>query len=448
MKLSSFISFFSFLNPRNIKHWFNVEYLFVNYFWFLSISALSVLIIHRDTMFNIGFPILLYAMTVKNLRLKSINIIDCLWIVDFLWIVFTWLMNDYPHKGYLIFRAFCQELAYMIAYWIVRGSKKNYVQIIIEKARKPLIIACIIGIYCFFFEPSWYQTMVNRTIITFHGTDSFSKESMLEQYRLRSIYNGPYVLAYFCAIVLIYEIFIYLKLGRNVFPSKTSKSFVSYVFLLGCTCLLCMMRAPIACVIISFFLMYFCSILYVGDLRKTIKIFGIVLGLCIIVFIFIKHIDTSILSFMFNKIEKITDINENFFLERLFLQAKSFSLTGDGYGRYSTIALYKFGMYSIPDGEYMKIISEQGYVGFIIMMSMFGLGLIKAIIYNKKLFFELCMLIMLFICMVGADPLSIYDKHCFLFWMILGQISRYKKNKHEDKSDSNVFTPVSPDTRK
>ena len=62
MTFSDIKEFFSFLKPSNIKGWFNVENLFVNYFWFFTICSLYNLFFRRDTLFNIGIPVLLYLM--------------------------------------------------------------------------------------------------------------------------------------------------------------------------------------------------------------------------------------------------------------------------------------------------------------------------------------------------------------------------------------------------
>ena len=102
------------------------------------------------------------------------------------------------------------------------------------------------------------------------------------------------------------------------------------------------------------------------------------------------------------------------------------SFLGEGAGKYDIMAYYVYGMKSMPDGEYMKILAEQGYVGLLLTISVFGCGLLKALRNFRYLYMEFFLLSMLFICMIGADPLTISDKHCFMYWLALGQVSKYK----------------------
>ena len=426
MLLSEVKSFFSFLNPSNVKDWFRVENIFVNYFWFFSICALYTLIFHKYTLFNVGFPIILYLVFIKKIRVISLNIIDCLWIIELLWIIITWLINDYPHQGILTISAISREMAFMFAYWIVRCNKLNLLQEIIEKSSKPLIIGCVIGLYCFVFEPAWYKNAINLTISKYYTIEAIQASPILEQYRLRSFYQGTYVLAYFCAIVLIYE--FYIMFIKN---TATYRRHIIYILLLVTTSLLCMMRAPIFCYLFVFLVSVAFALVHTNNSRSKRILFSLIILSAISISILFAIINVETIDFLESKVTRFSEgnINENFILDRLFLQAQSFTICGDGYGKYSAYAYYNYGMPCVADGEYMKIISEQGFVGLTIMLLIFTSGFIKALFHFKQLFFELCLIFMLFVCMIGADPLSIYDKHCFIFWMALGQISRYSNSK-------------------
>ena len=137
--------------------------------------------------------------------------------------------------------------------------------------------------------------------------------------------------------------------------------------------------------------------------------------------------DLTSIEFLLTKLSSFSE--DGVFHDRLFLQQQSMTLFGEGFGRYGAIS-ETFGMPSIPDGEYMKIIAEQGYIGLTIIILMFSIAIIKSFRFFKYLYFEFSLLIMLLLCMVGADPLSIFDKHCFLFWLALGQISNYQVQSH------------------
>ena len=179
MLQSDIKSFFSFLKPSNIKGWFDVENVFVNYFWFFTLNGVIQILFPNLNLYNIGFPIVIYMLVWGKFKCKNINIIDLLWIFNIIWILCTWIINDYPHKGYLILKSLTQEIAWMMTYWIARNSTNDYLQKIIANASKPLVITCIIGIYCFFMEPSWYISRIEETIAYFYNSYTINKESIL-----------------------------------------------------------------------------------------------------------------------------------------------------------------------------------------------------------------------------------------------------------------------------
>lgn len=421
MIISDIKEFFSFLKPSNIKGWFNVENLFLNYFWLCTISALIKLTLDKDWLITILFPLVLYAIFIKKYKPKRLNTIDVFWYIEIIWIIITWMVNSYPNKGILIFKCMTQEVAFMLAYCITRYSKKDYLKIIIQKAYKPLVITCVIGIYCFFFEPSWYARRTVGMADQIYGTVK-DRDTVLELWRLKSIFASTYTLAYFCAITLIYE--FYMMFTSNIDWLDNKKYRILLMLLLIVTSLFCMMRAPIAGVIGGFISAYYYSIKYIrgGNATKYIVVGGIFV--CFAAVLLISYMDQSLVDFMFSKVDAFTNSDSNFIEDRLFLQMQSLTLFGEGFGRYSNYA-NNFGMPILPDGEYMKIIAEQGFVGLSIILCLFISGLLKGLKHFRHLYLEFSILCMLVICMIGADPLSIYDKHCFIYWIALGQISRY-----------------------
>lgn len=424
MFLGDIKNFFSFLKPSNIKKWLKVEYVFLNYFWYYTICAVLVLLFQWRFPFNLGFPLILYTLLFNNVRRNkiSLNGFDLLIIINIIWICITWLINDYPNKPYLTIRTIMGELAFMMAYWIARYSEKDYLGIIIKYARKPLVITCIIGIYCFIFEPAWYLKIVDFAV-TSQGNFNYTKESVMDQFKLRSIFDGGYVLGYLCAFAIVYELFL-------VFTKKKKQIshfyyHLLFIFLLVITSILAMMRAPLACTIMGLGIVYGYSVLYADRIRATIILSGIIVLVSGAIFFILQNVDVSTVEVLFSKVSQFGDQGNDFIKERLFLQESGSSLFGGGYGRFNAIAYYKFEMPTIPDGEYMKIIAEQGYIGLVLMLTPIVLGVIKALFHFKHLGFELFVLLMLLVCMIGADPLSTSDKHCILYWLALGQVSRF-----------------------
>ena len=82
--------FFSFLKPYNIYKWFNVEYLFVNYFWLTTIGAVISLFFKNEWIINYIFPLIIYFLFWRSRSKITINnIVDIRWITSFIWILFT-----------------------------------------------------------------------------------------------------------------------------------------------------------------------------------------------------------------------------------------------------------------------------------------------------------------------------------------------------------------------
>ena len=155
----------------------------------------------------------------------------------------------------------------------------------------------------------------------------------------------------------------------------------------------------------------------------------------IVIMIVISNMDSFVLDFLFDKYDSITNRDSDYIEERLFHNKgkSSFSLLGDGVGRYNFYADLYPPNYSKRDGEYVKLLIEQGYIGAFLNILFWGAALFKSIFNFKNLTFELCLLIMLGICMIGANPLSTADKYPFIFWMAAGQIAnfnKYGKNKY------------------
>lgn len=443
MILSDIKDFFSFLSPSNVKKWFGVENLFVNYFWFYTIFSISFLFLDNETLYNVGFPIILILLLYKKSRKISVNIIDLLWMLELLWIFITWVLNDYPHKFHLMLIGISREIAFMLAYWIARFSKMDYLKTIISNARKPLVIGCLFGLYCLLYPPEWYIKRVEEALYFFYNGHA-SSSAILEQFRLRSFYRSSYAISYMCTMSIVYELFNYNK--NHFFKRKSKTKYVYlYVILLIITSALCMMRAPILCWMIGVFvfgLYYYATTHFSGIVknrnnRKVTDFLTFLIPAILLCFYFYSYMDSDSIGFLLGKFNAVIENKEDFIEDRFFLQAQSFTLFGEGFAKYNIATFYKFGLTCIADGEYVKIIAEQGFVGLAILLTMFIIGLLKAAFNFKHLYYELFIIIMLLICMIGADPLSIPDKHCFIYWLALGQISRYISHRSHLKYSTN-----------
>lgn len=396
------------------------ETIFVNYFWLYTISAVVLLITGYDWIFNIGFPLVIWGMLLKRPDATiKINIIDFLWIVHFVWIIFTWLINDYPHKGIIIFYTCISHISFMLTYWIARRSQQDYLTSVIKSSFIPLLLTSLLGIYCFIFRPSWYLTSIQLS--TENAGLLYDENVFSDIFRLRSIFGDAYTLAYFSAITLIFLCF-YITKGqwRKDSFSPYYLGFLTLVLVL--VSLLCMMRAPMFCAILVFLF----SMTQTKKASSIIKVLviGSIIGLLAYNTIS-TMVDSVAGDYLVEKIEEVFNDDDDYVSYRFHLQEADNSLCGDGVGRHSVRADYYNPNTMIPDGEYMKILAEEGYVGLTLTIALFAFGLLYGFNKRRKLYLETALLIMLFICMIGANPLSTANKHCFIYWMALGQISHY-----------------------
>lgn len=419
-KKEHMVKFLSLDKGNRIKI-FSVDSIFVNYFLLITVSELFLIFANKSTIINVGLPLVIFILSYRSYSVKKKNIIDILWYLSMFWIVFTWIINSFPHQMTLIFYSFFGQIAYMLAYWIGRCSKKQYLEEIIRKSYFPLLVTCTIGIYCYISPPSWYSARMSDMLSSM-GADVTNTSQILELTRLKSIFGTTYTLAYFTSIVLAYNFFKMLTKQKEV----TIWNYILVVVLIV-TSLLCMMRAPIACWMISFMLACYYAFHYYKSFAGVKIIVSFLLLLILVIPFIYDYLDVSQISFITEKANSVSE--NNFIKDRLYLMGVNESLFGEGVGKYSLRAHSNFGMRFMPDGEYMKILAEQGYIGLVITILLFGVGLIKSIKHFRHLYMEMFLLLMVFICMVGANPLSTPDKHCFLYWLALGQISKYNKWK-------------------
>ena len=403
------------------KIYYFLHSIFENYFWLVTITAILDLFLGIGWLTTLVLPIVIYYCVFAKPFHDSRNSLDYLWGLMLLWMVLTWTYNDYSNKEILSIRCFFGQIAYMMTYWIARKSDINYIALIIKRAYLPLVITCIIGIYCFFVRPEWYADLISQSLNKMHGT--ITESMILEANRLRSIFSSPYVLAYFCAFVIIYESFYINNRFVNL------KYHYALIALMIVTSILAMQRAPFVCSLIGFVCALFYSFLYIKGkvFLWTNMLVVLIIGFLMLSFI-IANMNSATSEYLNTKVSTVVDTSDEFVSDRFYLNQRNESdWFGDGVGRHDIMAdKYNPGS-SMRDGEYMKILQEQGYIGMGLFVLFAFLAMYKSVVNFKKLSLELCLLIMLLICMIGANPLSTIDKHSVFFWLAFGQISRLKK---------------------
>lgn len=401
-----------YFDSLKIQGYSRSDVLFINYFWLISFSAIIRIVTGIGWVSGLLLPIIIYwCLFFDKSCKKSSSIIDGFWWLIFVWDIVSLIINDYPHSDIMAIRCITTQIAYMMAYWIVRKNPKVNIATIVSYGYLPFIIVCIIGFYCWINPPSWY---INTNAVT-----NFEEMQAL---RFRSIFSSSYNISYFGAILLMLEFFIIIK--------GTEKKVLHYSILAISlvSVFLTTQRAPIASVLAGFGVAIFYTKTCGGF--KNIKNLSIVLGIGVVsLIIIISNLEYSMLDFMLGKYDSMYENDYGYIQERLLHNKgeSTFSLIGDGVGRYNMYADLYPPNYSKRDGEYIKLIIEQGYIGVVLNILFWGTTLIKSIFNFKNLSYEFCILIMLSICMIGANPLSTVDKYSFIYWMAAGQIANYRK---------------------
>ena len=404
------------------------EFIFLNYYWILTLGAIIGLLTNQYWVADTLIGLFIYFVVFTNNKVRiAVNVFDLLWLMCFIWAIFTMLVNTYPNQLMLIIRCFSEQLAYMMAYWVVRKDPKLNVRNVIHAGYLPLLITSLLGIYLYVYEPAWYASR------TKDFTTDFEE---FEFKRLRSIFSDGYIIMYFIGITLTYEFFL-LASGKlagqkeKIWGKVRHKSTtMHYVLILSCifALFLGIQRSVIASVFISLILAIFYAAKYsrLKNLRPIIVI-GLI-GIGISAYSILK-MDLYQQTFYLDKIVSMTDDSQSLAAERLTLNKRqaSFGLMGDGCGRHNMYADKYNPNTSMRDGEYMKLLTEQGYMGAFLLGTMVLLALAKSFKNYQYLGFEFAILIFLLICMVGANPLSTNDKHPLLYWIILGEISNFKR---------------------
>ena len=401
-----------------------MEYILVNYYWLITVSAIFWHVTNIGWLSGLLLPIIIYwCLFFEKSHKISNSILDVFWWLIFVWNIISILSNSYPYSEIMAVRCMTTQIAYMMMYWIVRKNPKINISAIITSGYMPFLITCILGIIFYFNPPSWY--------LNADGVSDVSRATSyaeLEALRLRSIFASGYNISYFGAILLIFEFFALIKSTTN---KKTHYCIIAITIV---TVLLTSMRAPIAAMFVGFCIALIYANRYGGF--KNIKTLTIIMGItAIAIILVISNMDSFVVNFLFGKYDSITNSESNYIQERLLRNKgeSTFTFFGDGVGRYNFYADLYPPNYSKRDGEYVKLLIEQGYIGAFLNILFWGAALFKSIFNFKNLTFELCLLFMLGICMIGANPLSTVDKYPFIYWMAAGQIANFKlygKNKN------------------
>lgn len=319
----------------------------------------------------------------------------------------------------------------MFAFYIGANSKEDSFAMY-EGLLVSMIICCIIGLFMYFFMPEWYSLR----LIDIHNSISYydpvgtegDTTAYLQFTRFSSFMLTPYAIQYLgisSICVFIYKVFNV----RNLSIVKSSFIFIMFVVLVFCL-ILCQQRAT------WFYLLILIPIVISV---KGLRLNGKKILLIVLFSIGLVYLGAKIsTNDQFNVIsEQINTRGESFTLsDAMGGRENQYQniwahwdnpVVGSGMGSGGATARIS-GFTGVSDAGYMKILYENGIVGFILFLSIIIPTLIKGYKQRKIFFVEFSIMFFFILAMMGSNSLSMSLYYSIPFWLSVGRIWNKQSN--------------------
>ena len=99
------------------------------------------------------------------------------------------------------------------------------------------------------------------------------------------------------------------------------------------------------------------------------------------------------------------------------------TLFGGGLGSEGHSMIYLYSKSSVADCDYLRILSEYGVIGAIILGGVIVLTIMKGLRNLRRNWFYLSSLAFLLVSMLGAAPLELYSLEPYMYWYCMGRIN-------------------------
>lgn len=381
-----------------------------NYMTWETIGAIVLLFTGKSYVGYVLTPLMLYSLAFVSKIKSSDFLMNIFFVLLLSGILVSWFINVFDHQEIIIVRCIGSEVAYMMAYLIGCSLKEREYDRLFQRCLLPVAILSIIGVYMFFFPPTWYLNRMSHM-----GEQTIT----LEGQRMKSIFSSPYTLSYISCVLFTYALFKVLK------ERESFKKYRLYIIIQIITLLLCMQRAPLGGAIIglggalTFYTIKYQKISYLVKSLVGLLVLVSVLTVCI------NNSKDERMEYLKYKIETVINNNESDFINSRYninYMTVEHTLLGDGAGKHAAWA-NQYNYVNMADGQYKKIMQERGDLGFVVFVVFMALVLIKCVRFAGALSFELCVMLFLLVSMIGANPLT--QIHPYLFWIIIGRISAF-----------------------
>lgn len=328
------------------------------------------------------------------------------------------LFNDVPIQCY-----FLDVLYYMfpVCFFFIAASGR----VDDERFYKSLMISfafCIfIGLYMYFFAPSWYQSNLVRIKLMKSGLE-YSEEHLMGVTRMGSFMASAYATSHYSIFLMI------ISASFFIFKKNYNSFLLGFFFIVGFLgSILCQQRVAMvfSLVIVLFF--------FVKGLKRSSKgvsFFGILLLLMLLLSAVISYLPQSRyqdITSMLNERIDVLSFNDAYSSRddqrQVVLKNIKNILLGSGMGSGGTMARV-MGYPGISDGNYHKILYETGIVGLVCFLTLMIRTLY--LLYKKNANTELLMVLFILIAMTGSNSLCVSPIIIFPFWYAVGVAWRKK----------------------
>lgn len=352
-----------------------------------------------------------------SLKLKGIDFIILFYV---LYCLFSFGWSDIPWRIYYV-GGVENQLMPISLYFIVRTPPFKSCKLL-ENMKWPLLFAFIAALYLYFYNPSWYYAFKTRNWTFDHVGDSY-----YERTRLSGFWPWPYFIGYSSLFYLMWEI---TKLSHGV----TKK--MQYFFYISITISIAVLFFSQLRVAIAFFFVYIILLCHYTYSQKLVSfkvvsriIVAIIIGSVLTLLILYYYAEADFVSYVLGR---SVESKTNFVNDRIMQYSRyidSISLFGDGLGSHSHYGRSIL-LQSITDCEYIRIPNEIGVVGMALLLTILLSILLMAIKNYSKCFFEMNIMIFLFMSMMGAAPLEHLPLHPYIYWFCMGRIVNVNQNSN------------------
>ena len=282
------------------------------------------------------------------------------------------------------------------------------------------VLAMAVGYYIYFVRPSWYQSFYTFVINnTWFRSDYVSFDDIADSYRFSSFAPDSYFTEYIGILAF--------SLGlMKTFKSSSNKLLylICSLIILGAVFLSLQRSAIISCILMIAAYFFYYMFNKKGHNKGNFKyiIYALViLGIIVLALGSMEVVQKVLFRFTQMGASDAFEV-EGSRTEQIRTTLASWEnfITGNGMGTAGSKAR-SMGYPGMSDGNYIKLLVEEGIIGFVIFMALIISTFIKALKNFKYLSMECCVVGSLIFTMLGSDSLML-TFYIVPYWYVIGKV--------------------------